>query len=185
MNSHSMTNKQTEVTIRVATIADAERLAELSSISFHQAFDGSSKQENVDGYVNAAFNPTQLALELGDVQSTFMIAELGEQAVGYFKLIAGEAPEWVPECVKDAHAIELARLYVREEFVGQKIGAALMQKALDEARAQGHQTIFLGVWEHNTRAQAFYHKWGFVRVGGHIFQMGDDAQTDWWMERKL
>jgi diamine N-acetyltransferase len=181
MNSHSMTKKQTDVTIRFANIADAELLAELSSTSFHQAFDGSTKQENVDGYVNAAFNPTQLAREMGDAHSTFMIAELGEQAVGYFKLIAGETPE----CVSDACAIELSRLYVREEFVGQKIGATLMQKALDEARAQGHQTIFLGVWEHNTRAQAFYHKWGFVRVGEHIFQMGDDPQMDWWMERAL
>ena len=59
-----MTQKQLDVTIRRATIADAEILAELSATSFHQAFDGSSKQENVDGYVNAAFNPAQLAVEL-------------------------------------------------------------------------------------------------------------------------
>lgn len=181
MNLSTMTMKQAEVTIRTATIADAEMLAELSATSFHQAFDGSSKQENVDGYVDAAFNAAQLAKELGDPQSIFMIAELGEQSVGYFKLIVGE----VPECVRDRNAMELSRLYVRQEFIAQKIGAALMQKALDAARAKGHQTIFLGVWEHNTRAQAFYHKWGFTRVGEHIFQMGDDPQTDWWMERML
>lgn len=181
MTTSMMITKQASVRIRRATPADAALLAELSATSFHQAFDGSSKQENVDGYVNAAFNSAQLARELNDPQATFMIAELGEQAVGYFKLVAGE----IPDCVREVNAIELSRIYVRQEFIANKIGAALMQKALDEARAQGHQAIFLGVWEHNTRAQAFYHKWGFTRVGAHIFQMGDDAQTDWWMERPL
>lgn len=173
--------KSRSLSLRRATIADAEILAELSATSFHQAFDGSSKQENVDDYVNAAFNPTQLAKELCDSLSTFVIAESGEQAIGYFKLIAGE----VPECVQDRNAIELSRIYVRQEFIAQKIGATLMQNALDEARAKGFTTMFLGVWEHNYRAQAFYRKWGFERVGEHIFQMGDDPQTDWWMERKL
>ena len=163
-----MTQEQMKVTIRHATIADAENLAELSATSFHQAFDGSSKQENIDGYVNAAFNPTQLAIELRDPQATFMFAELDGQAVGYFKLfIEDEVP-----VASDRKAIELSRLYVRQEFITQKIGAALMQKALEEARAKGYQMIFLGVWEHNERAQAFYHKWGFHRVGDHIFQNG-------------
>lgn len=180
-----MTEHQAAITIRMATPADAEMLAELSAISFHQAFDGSSKQENVDDYVNAAFNPTQLAMELRDPQCIFMIAQSGEQSVGYFKLFAGEVPACVSEGWGDHNAIELVRLYVRQEFIAQKIGAALMQRALDEARAKGFTTIFLGVWEHNYRAQAFYHKWGFERVGEHIFQMGDDPQTDWWMARKL
>ncbi len=176
-----MTQKQWDVTIRRATIADAENLAELSATSFHQAFDGSSKQENVDDYVNTALNSAQLLMELQDSNSTFCLAELNGQAVGYFKLIADE----VPECLSDRKAIELSRLYVRQEFIAQKIGAALMQKALEEAHTKGYATIFLGVWEHNERAQAFYHKWGFQRVGEHLFQMGHDAQTDWWMARKL
>ena len=173
--------KTKEVTLRYATMADAEVLAELSATSFHQAFDGSSKQENVDGYVNAAFNLAQLTIELQDPHSTFCLAELNGQMIGYFKLIAGE----MPECVRDRNAIELSRIYVRQEFIAQKIGATLMQKALEEAHAKGFTTIFLGVSEHNERAQAFYYKWGFQRVGEHIFQMGDDPQTDWWMARKL
>jgi ribosomal protein S18 acetylase RimI-like enzyme len=169
------------LTFRRAVVADAACLSALAALSFHQAFDGSSKQENVDDYVAAAFPPAQLAAELADPRATFMLVELHEQAVGYFKLIAGE----VPDCVQERNAVELSRLYVRQEFIANKIGAALMQKALDEARAQGFTLIFLGVWEHNERAKTFYHKWGFQKVGTHIFQMGDDAQTDWWMERRL
>ncbi len=181
MNNQPMTKEQTQVTLRHATMADADTLAELSATTFHQAFDGSSQQENVDDYINTALNPAQLSLELQDPSATFCLAEYNEQVVGYFKLIADE----VPDCVSDRKAIELSRLYVRQEFIAQKIGAALMQKALDEARAKGYSSLFLGVWEHNARAQAFYLKWGFTRVGEHIFQMGDDPQIDWWMERKL
>lgn len=166
---------------RYTTLADTENLAELATITFHQAFDGSSKQENVDNYILSAFNLTQLAAELADTKNIYIIVEINGQAAGYLKLYEGD----VPGCVSNPQAIELSRIYVRQEFWAQKLGAALMQRALDEAQQKGYQTIFLGVWEHNYRAQAFYHKWGFQKVGDHIFQMGDDAQTDWWMERKL
>lgn len=185
MSKQFETLRQVQVTsvptFRYATLADAERLAELAAISFHQAFDGSSKQENVDDYVNSAFNPEQLRVELTDPKSTYVLVEVEGESIGYLKLYEGEAPK----CVSEPPAIELSRLYVRREFWAQKVGAALMQRALEEARQKGYQTIFLGVWEHNERAKAFYRKWGFQRVGDHIFQMGDDPQTDWWMARKL
>jgi hypothetical protein len=41
------------------------------------------------------------------------------------------------------------------------------------------------VWERNFKAQAFYRQWGFERFGEHVFQMGDDAQTDWLLKRKI
>jgi ribosomal protein S18 acetylase RimI-like enzyme len=41
------------------------------------------------------------------------------------------------------------------------------------------------VWQQNTRAQAFYKRWKFSIVGEHVFQLGDDPQMDWLMERSL
>jgi ribosomal protein S18 acetylase RimI-like enzyme len=60
-----------------------------------------------------------------------------------------------------------------------------MQACIDQASKIGHRTLWLGVWEHNTRARAFYEKWEFRDVGRHIFQLGDDRQTDILMERTL
>ena len=60
-----------------------------------------------------------------------------------------------------------------------------MQAALDLAREKGFDWVWLGVWEHNHRAHAFYRKWGFERFGEHVFFVGLDAQTDWWMRRRL
>ena len=60
-----------------------------------------------------------------------------------------------------------------------------MDAAIDAARARGAQTLWLGVWERNPRAVAFYAKYGFARVGEHTFVLGDDWQTDWVFSRPL
>ena len=58
-----------------------------------------------------------------------------------------------------------------------------MQAALQEARGGGYDVIWLGVWQENPRAVAFYERWGFQKVGTHVFRLGDDPQTDWIMQR--
>ncbi len=91
----------------------------------------------------------------------------------------------VPEQVTGERPIELVRLYVSHESLGSGVGAALMQACIDEAKRGGHQTLWLGVWERNNRAQAFYRKWNFREVGTHPFQLGDDPQTDLLMQRSI
>ncbi|MDQ3134757.1 MAG: GNAT family N-acetyltransferase, partial [Acidobacteriota bacterium] len=81
--------------------------------------------------------------------------------------------------------VELVRLYVGRDWLGRGVGAALMGGCLDEARRGRHKTLWLGVWEHNQRAQAFYRRWDFREVGTHIFQLGSDAQTDLLLERAV
>ena len=87
--------------------------------------------------------------------------------------------------VGGAKPIELVRLYASREWIGRGVGAALMRACLEEARGAGYETIWLGVWERNARAQTFYEKWGFRAVGEHVFQLGSDPQRDILMERLL
>jgi len=91
----------------------------------------------------------------------------------------------VPEGVTDDNPIEIVRLYVSKESIGSGVGAALMRDCLNESARLGFRTLWLGVWEHNYRAQAFYRKWNFVEVGTHIFHLGDDAQRDLLMQRTV
>ncbi len=58
-----------------------------------------------------------------------------------------------------------------------------MDKAVEIARAEGYDTMWLGVWERNFKAQAFYVKSGFTQVGQHVFRLGTDDQTDLIMSR--
>jgi ribosomal protein S18 acetylase RimI-like enzyme len=60
-----------------------------------------------------------------------------------------------------------------------------MEDCLAEARRRAHVSMWLGVWEHNPRAQRFYARFGFERVGEQVFLLDDDRQTDWIMERKI
>ena len=51
--------------------------------------------------------------------------------------------------------------------------------AVHEAAIElGGQHVWLGVWERNPRAIAFYSKMGFTQVGNHAFYVGPDCQTD-------
>ncbi|PYS87943.1 MAG: GNAT family N-acetyltransferase [Acidobacteria bacterium] len=167
--------------IRSATAADVALLAELGARTFYETFVADNSPEDMAAYLAAAFSPEQQAAELADRRSNFFVAEIDGRAVGYAQLRAGE----IPACVAGAKPIELARMYVSKDWLGQGVGEALMRACLEQARASGYQTIWLGVWEHNARAQAFYRKWDFRVIGAHIFQLGSDPQTDLLMERAL
>ena len=84
-----------------------------------------------------------------------------------------------------AGSVEIVRIYADMPWIGKGVGPALMQACLDEAQNRGCALIWLGVWEHNPRAQAFYRKWGFEKIGTHTFMLGADPQTDWIMARKI
>lgn len=168
-------------TIRRATLPDAELLAELGARTFSETFAVHNTPENMAAYLATAFTPTQLAGDLADPRCVFQIAENDRTAVGYAMLRKGAAPEQVT----GERPIELVRLYVSRTSLGSGVGAALMQACIEVSRQRGHETIWLGVWEHNVRARAFYRKWNFHEVGTHVFQLGEDAQTDLLMQRKI
>lgn len=167
--------------IRAATVADAQTLAELAARTFYDAFADMNTAENMKAYMAKAFTVEQLTSELSDPRAKFLLAESEGAIVGYAKLLTGE----IPACITGQNPIELVRLYVDKNCLGAGVGNDLMQASMDEARSLGHRTIYLGVWEHNHRAQSFYFRWNFRVVGSHIFQMGTDAQMDWLMERDL
>ena len=174
-------SEKVHVTIRHADSDDANLLAELGAATFHQTFAADNTSEDMAAYLAKHFSVAQQTTELAHPASTFLIAEVDRQAAGYAKLHAGEPPQ----SIEGARPVELVRLYVSQEWLGRGVGEALMRACMDEAKRAGHETIWLGVWERNARAQAFYHKWDFRAVGEHIFQLGSDSQRDILMERAL
>jgi len=170
-----------EETIRRATERDAALLAELGARTFRDAFGEQNTPENMAAYLAKTFGPELQQAELDDPRNMFLIVESDGITVGYAQLRTGKPPA----CVSDPKAIELVRLYVSAAIQSKGVGGKLMDACLTEARLAGYQTIWLGVWQQNTRAQAFYKRWNFSIVGEHIFQLGDDRQLDWVMERTL
>lgn len=169
------------LTIRRGTVGDAGLLSDLGARTFSETFAPDNTPEDLAAYIATSFNVTQLTSELEDPASTFLIAEVDGRAAGYAKLHDGE-PE---KGVEGVNPVELVRLYVSREWLGRRVGEQLMRTCVDAARQAGHDSIWLGVWERNARAQAFYRKWNFRDVGEHVFQLGADQQRDIVMERTL
>jgi ribosomal protein S18 acetylase RimI-like enzyme len=90
-----------------------------------------------------------------------------------------------PKELKGARAIEIHRIYVLQEMIGQGIGKALMERSLALAQLNNYEVIWLGVWEKNTRAIQFYKKWGFKKFSSYIFRLGTEDQTDYLMKKDL
>ncbi len=82
-------------------------------------------------------------------------------------------------------ALEIERIYVLQEFHGQRVGQVLYEKAIELAQERGLDYIWLGVWEKNARALRFYEKNGFEPFDRHIFKLGDDEQTDIMVKKVL
>lgn len=169
------------VTTRRATPADAALLASLAATTFSDTFGADNTPANMAQYMAESFGEGIQRGELADPRRTVFFAERAGEAVGYMMLREGPAPD----VIRDADPIEIARLYATKQCLGAGIGAALMQRCLDESAARGRRTIWLGVWEHNARAIAFYRRWGFADVGTTTFMLGHDRQTDRVMARRV
>jgi ribosomal protein S18 acetylase RimI-like enzyme len=170
-----------EIIIRYGLPADAALLSWLAKKCFFDTFGDHplNSPGNVTAYMEQAFCVEKIESELNDANAIFLIAEIAGAVVGYAKLLIGS----YESAIIASRPIELSRLYASQDHIGKGIGAALMQRCLDEAARRQHDVIWLGVWEHNERAQAFYRRWHFIEIGTHIFQLGSDAQTDLLMQR--
>src|SRR5258705_7530893 len=174
-------NQKPDVNIRRANREDAGLLAELGARTFSETFAADNTAQDMSAYLASCFSLAQQTAQLADPAFTFLLAKVGGLAAGYAQLHAGEAADGV----EAAKPVELVRLDVSLKWLGRGVGEALMRACVDEARQAGHGTIWLGVWERNGRAQAFYRKWNFRAIGEHVFQLGSDPQRDIVMQRAV
>jgi diamine N-acetyltransferase len=171
------------ITIRQANAADAKLLTDLSYTTFWDAFAHHPKNapDDLAHYMRQAFNVDQISDELADAKNVFLIAEIDGAAAGYAKMIIGN----IEPGVNAKNPVELSRLYSQQEYIGKGVGQNLMDACFARAKRHDHDVMWLGVWEYNPRAQRFYEKNGFRVVGDHVFQLGEDSQTDLLMQKEL
>ncbi len=169
------------ITVRTATPEDLHRLMAIGSTTFLDTFAEANSKADMDLYLKKNFSEAQVMSELKDPGNIFLVAESRGQIAGYAKMRTGKAPEEL----EGRDAIEIERLYAAREFIGKQVGYTLMQKCLAVARERKAETVWLGVWEHNPRAIAFYLKCGFEKFGTHAFVLGTDEQTDHLMKKDL
>jgi diamine N-acetyltransferase len=166
---------------RPGTVEDAKMLSELGARTFYDTFAKDNTPENIDAYLQRSFSPEIQFKELSQPDHIFVIVEAEDVPIGYAQLILNSKDG----AIKATKPLEIRRIYTAQEYQGRGVGKALMQATINEARQRGCDSVWLGVWEKNQKAIAFYKKWGFREVGTHIFSVGDDPQNDYVMELDL
>ena len=160
---------------------DLHELRELSINTFYETFAPMNTAEGMENYLATSFDEAKFRRELSDSNTEFFFVYSGEELAGYMKL--NEAPS--QSDVNDKASLEIERIYVLSKYQGEGLGALLMDKAISTARERDKEYIWLGVWEKNEKALAFYKKHGFHKIGEHSFVIGSDIQTDHLMRLDL
>ncbi len=163
-----------EATIRRAVADDAVALAVLAERTFVDAFGSRNRPEDLALHCAKSYGQgIQLAEILDADLATFVVERAGE-LLAYLLLGWGEAPA----AVVGSRPFEIRRFYVDAPWHGRGLAKDLLATALACASERHADTVWLGVWEENPRAIAFYRKCGFKVVGSHLFVVGSDPQRD-------
>lgn len=171
------------MSLHVGASGDARRLARAAAAFFIDTFGAANSAEDMNAYVASAFSEQRQRAELSDPDNRVWLATIGEDVVGYAHIRRSPAPSTISST--RTRAVEVARIYAGRRWHGHGLGHALMEACVATAKEWGGDVLWLGVWEKNPRAIAFYEKQGFQVVGEQPFLLGKDLQRDLVMARRL
>ena len=166
--------------IRRCTIDDLLTLRTISIETFSDTFLEQNEAQNLQDYLDKAYNKEQLKSELDNPNSEFYFLYDKTNLAGYLKVNVNQAQI---EAIQE-DAIEIERIYIKSNFKRKGLGKMLIYKVVKLAEEYQKTAIWLGVWEKNFEAIAFYQNLGFVQTGSHSFFMGDDEQVDYIMTKR-
>lgn len=167
--------------IKKCTVEDLGLLQEISIETFNETFKYENSPENMKAYLERAFSLKQLEEELSSTASQFFFVYLNSEVAGYLKVNTNDAQsEKMGE-----ESLEIERIYIKKKFQKHGLGKYLLNQAMEIALKLNKKKIWLGVWEKNENAIAFYKKKEFVQTGVHSFYMGDEEQIDFIMTKTL
>jgi len=171
--------------IKVRRIEKNE-LAQLSTIAkktFFNTFINTCTAEDMIGFLEENYNDEKLLSELNNSSYHYFFATINNEVVGYL-LFAEEYKHL--SILQQWKALELKRIYVLQQYQGKGVAQALMNFYMDFAIKNNYEVVWLGVWEQNEKAKAFYAKYGFIDSGyTHDFPIGNTPQTDVWLWKFL
>lgn len=169
------------ITVRLASVKDAELIADLSRQTFYDTYVGQNVKEDFDDFMNNTFTREALIKEVATPGNTFLLAYDEDDAVGYVRLRENKDPIEL----RRIPSIEVARIYVTKEYIGKGVGKVLLEKSIEIAKERNKRVIWLAVWPKNQRAIDFYIKWGFERFAEQDFVFGKEVQKDWLMKKSI
>jgi ribosomal protein S18 acetylase RimI-like enzyme len=169
------------VKIKKVEVSELIALLAISRQTFEEAFSADNSKEDMELYLRESLSLKQLKMEIDNQQSAFYFAIVTGEIAAYLKV--NYQSESIDQ--NEIKSLEIERVYVLKKFQRQKIGQLLFTKAIELAKEYGSEYIWLGVWERNYNAIAFYEKNGMRYFGRKAFRLGNDDQTDVMMKLDL
>ena len=174
------------VIVRVAGPGDVPELADVAAATFALACPPGMTQERVDAFVAEVLSADRFDGYVSDPDRRVLLAEQDGIPLGYAMLVRGEPHDADVRAALTLHpTVELSKIYVLPAAHGTGAAALLMAASLEWAASVGAAGTWLGVNQQNERAQRFYAKSGFVRVGTKRFLVGGTYEDDYVLERPL
>jgi ribosomal protein S18 acetylase RimI-like enzyme len=174
------------IDVAAASEADLPELAGVAARTFPLACPPSVTAENIAAFIDENLSQARLRDYLADPDRAVLAARDGGRIVGYAMLIRGVPDDDdVQQAVTLRPAVELSKMYVLPDCHGAGVSAALMTAALTQATDLAAKSVWLGVNQHNQRAQRFYAKHGFSINGTKTFRLGANIEDDYVMVRPL
>jgi ribosomal protein S18 acetylase RimI-like enzyme len=167
---------------RPATLADAPALAALGAETFIAAFGHLYTPEDLATFLAQVHSPAPVAGEIAGDECTHCLVEEDGALVAYCKL---RHPSHYAAMSDARDPLELGQLYCLPTHTGHGIGAKLMDWALAQAHAGGHDAVLLSVYSENYGAQRFYQRYGFGKIADITFQVGEQLDAEYLYELKL
>jgi ribosomal protein S18 acetylase RimI-like enzyme len=172
--------------VRLAAPVDAPALAELAAATFPLACPPHTTDEAKAAFIAAHLSVASFGGYLADQRRDILLAEVDGEPAGYTMLIFAEPSDPdVATALSHRPSIELSKFYVLAGHHGQGIASALMTDTIAAAQKRGAAAVWLGVNEENARANRFYEKNGFAKVGTKRFLVGERYEDDFVRERVL
>jgi diamine N-acetyltransferase len=172
---------QGAIRIRRAEEDDAPSLSVLAETTFRAAFADLNTPANMELHCAVSYGQALQLAEIRDSSRETWVAEFDSRLVAYVQLRL----DAVTPMISSERPVEIQRFYVDASHHGTGLAHQLMAHVLERAKAAGAAVLWLGVWERNPRALAFYRKWDFHVAGEHTFKLGDDSQRDLIMRRDV
>ena len=169
------------IEISKITLTNIKELQRISKITFADTFGAENEPTDLQNYLNRAYSHAQLTNEINRPDSSFFFIKSDHQIAGYLKINVADAQTET----MGPDALEIQRIYILPTFKRLGLGKQLIQHAISIAREHRKTTIWLGVWENNHDALAFYRKMGFTQIGDHVFIVGKSRQRDLLMSKQL
>jgi tRNA (guanine37-N1)-methyltransferase len=172
--------------VRRARIDDAGIVAAVAAETFELACPPGTGRDAIESFIATNLSEAVFRAHLADPQRVVLLADVDGEIAGYTLLISGEPSDPdVAAAVTTRPAVELSKCYVRASFHGRGASRALMDSSIDAAEELGGAVLWLGVNQHNERAQRFYRSSGFAQVGSKTFLVGEELHDDFVFERRL